>query len=145
VVMISHYIYKALWIATVRTCGCFEMTYHDTLHVSSMPTGAMNEGISCLAYSIVIWIHPLALLYSSFHYLNPRVRISPLDFEGTSLSDPAIIHFVCSPARANDIVQGLQVLEWNPITVYEPIPDQCIPEELPTLRAVLPYIDIFRY
>ncbi|KAH9482620.1 hypothetical protein JR316_0004720 [Psilocybe cubensis] len=31
---------------------------------------------------------------------------------------------------------------WDPITVYEPIPDRCIPEELPALKKVLPSISI---
>jgi len=32
--------------------------------------------------------------------------------------------------------------EWTPITIYEPIPDRCVPEELPALRAILHEIDI---
>ena len=36
-----------------------------------------------------------------------------------------------------------EVEGWNPMTIYEPIPDRCVPEELPALRVVLPKIDIF--
>lgn len=31
---------------------------------------------------------------------------------------------------------------WHPTTIYEPIPDRCVPEELPTLIEVLPSISI---
>jgi sugar/nucleoside kinase (ribokinase family) len=31
---------------------------------------------------------------------------------------------------------------WHPMTIYEPIPDRCVPEELPALRVILPEIDI---
>ena len=35
-----------------------------------------------------------------------------------------------------------QVDGWHPMTIYEPIPARCVPEELPALRAILPKIDI---
>lgn len=31
---------------------------------------------------------------------------------------------------------------WHPTTIYEPIPDRCVPEELPALRIILSRIDI---
>jgi sugar/nucleoside kinase (ribokinase family) len=31
---------------------------------------------------------------------------------------------------------------WDPTTIYEPIPDRCVPEERPALRVILPKIDI---
>ncbi|KAH9077447.1 hypothetical protein EDB83DRAFT_1710581 [Lactarius deliciosus] len=61
------------------------------------------------------------------------------------LSRPATLHFICSPTRAAVIVsQVAQVEDWFPISVYEPIPDRCIPEELPALRDVLPLISVLR-
>jgi sugar/nucleoside kinase (ribokinase family) len=39
-----------------------------------------------------------------------------------------------------DEVDGIE--GWNPTTIYEPIPDRCVPEELPALRVVFPKIDI---
>jgi len=39
--------------------------------------------------------------------------------------------------------QVAQVVEgWSPLSIYEPIPDRCIPEELPALRDVLPFISV---
>jgi len=32
---------------------------------------------------------------------------------------------------------------WRPSLVYEPIPDRCVPEELESLRQVLPFISVF--
>ena len=31
---------------------------------------------------------------------------------------------------------------WHPMTIYEPIPDRCVPEELPALRVILSKVDI---
>ncbi|KAG8928527.1 hypothetical protein FRC02_006803 [Tulasnella sp. 418] len=31
---------------------------------------------------------------------------------------------------------------WNPVIIYEPIPNRCVPEQLPALLVVLPKIDI---
>ncbi|KAH9007091.1 Ribokinase-like protein [Lactarius hatsudake] len=81
--------------------------------------------------------------HRGFQYLTPRLRINPRDLIGTSLSRPATLHFICSPTRAAVIMsQVAQVEDWSPISVYEPIPDRCIPEELPALRDVLPLISV---
>ena len=32
---------------------------------------------------------------------------------------------------------------WHPSLVYEPIPDRCVPEELESLRQILPFISVF--
>ncbi|KAI0663092.1 Ribokinase-like protein [Cubamyces menziesii] len=81
--------------------------------------------------------------FRGFDYLTPRIRITPHDLEGTKLARPRIIHFICSPSRALAIMSGVkQDPDWRPITVYEPIPDRCVPEELPALTEVLPYISV---
>jgi len=38
--------------------------------------------------------------------------------------------------------QVAQVDGWSPVSIYEPIPDRCIPEELPALRDVLPLLSV---
>ncbi|KAF9485382.1 Ribokinase-like protein [Pholiota conissans] len=76
-----------------------------------------------------------------FEYTTPRIRITPKDLEGTPLAKAKILHFICSPNRASAIMAEVEE-GWNPITVYEPIPDRCIPEELPALQKVLPLIYI---
>ncbi|KAI0080739.1 Ribokinase-like protein [Panus rudis PR-1116 ss-1] len=69
-----------------------------------------------------------------FQYLTPRIRITPRDLEGTKLERPTCLHFICSPSRAVEIMSEVHAVKgWHPITIFEPIPDRCIPEELPAL------------
>ncbi|KIK65488.1 hypothetical protein GYMLUDRAFT_240015 [Collybiopsis luxurians FD-317 M1] len=81
--------------------------------------------------------------HRGFQYLTPRIRITPRDLKDTPLDKPRTLHFICSPARASVILSEVkEVNGWNPLTIYEPIPDRCIPEELPALAAILPSVDI---
>ncbi|KAG0705445.1 Ribokinase-like protein [Suillus ampliporus] len=81
--------------------------------------------------------------YRGFEYITPRIRLTPRDLVGTRLMRPASVHFICSPKRAHEIISEIQGIEgWNPTTIFEPIPDRCVPEELPSLKAVLPHIAI---
>ncbi|KAI0676919.1 Ribokinase-like protein [Trametes maxima] len=77
-----------------------------------------------------------------FEYRTPRVRLTPRDLAGTKLASPKVIHFICSPVRAAAILEDIKEEGWSPVTVYEPIPDRCIPEELPALKKVLPHLSV---
>ncbi|CAE7168703.1 unnamed protein product [Rhizoctonia solani] len=80
-----------------------------------------------------------------FDYLTPRIRLTPKDLTGTPLESPRQVHFVCSPARAAQIMRDADTYgakDWKPFTIYEPIPISCVPEELPALRQILHRIDI---
>ncbi|KZT58747.1 Ribokinase-like protein [Calocera cornea HHB12733] len=77
-----------------------------------------------------------------FEYLLPRVRISPKDLVSTRLEAPKMLHFICSPTRALEIIAELRELQWDPVLIYEPIPDLCIPEEMPQLVQVIPSLHI---
>ncbi|CEL58137.1 putative protein C16C9,01c OS=Schizosaccharomyces pombe (strain 972 / ATCC 24843) GN=SPAC16C9.01c PE=4 SV=1 [Rhizoctonia solani AG-1 IB] len=80
-----------------------------------------------------------------FDYLTPRIRLTPKDLVGTSLQSPSQIHFVCSPARASQILHDADqygTKDRKPFTIYEPIPVSCVPEELPSLKQILHQIDI---
>ncbi|KAJ3555146.1 hypothetical protein NM688_g2740 [Phlebia brevispora] len=78
-----------------------------------------------------------------FKYLTPRVRITPRDLIDTTLDRPNMLHFICSPSRASAIMSEVHEREsWTPTSIYEPIPDRCVPEELPALIKVLPFISI---
>lgn len=79
--------------------------------------------------------------HRGFEYIAPRIRLTPKDLEGTKLEKPKILHFICSPSRALAISSEVGGA-WKPITIFEPIPDRCIPEELPALKNVLPLISI---
>jgi len=81
--------------------------------------------------------------FRGFQYLTPRTRLTPKDLEGTKLSRPRMLHFICSPSRAAEIMAQVHDIDgWNPTTIYEPIPDRCVPEELPALISVLPFVSI---
>ncbi|OAX40659.1 Ribokinase-like protein [Rhizopogon vinicolor AM-OR11-026] len=81
--------------------------------------------------------------YRGYEYITPRIRLTPHDLAGTRLSRPASVHFICSPKRALQILSEIQEIEgWNPTTIFEPIPDRCVPEELPSLKEALPNITI---
>ena len=49
---------------------------------------------------------------------------------------------MCSPTRSLVIASQLSPA-FSPSLVYEPIPDRCVPAELPALREVLPRVDVF--
>ncbi|KAI1792853.1 Ribokinase-like protein [Ganoderma leucocontextum] len=81
--------------------------------------------------------------YRGFEYLTPKLRITPHDLDDTKLARPDIVHFICSPSRAAVILSEIKQDEgWHPTTVYEPIPDRCVPEELPSLQKVLSDVSI---
>ncbi|KIJ70310.1 hypothetical protein HYDPIDRAFT_35709, partial [Hydnomerulius pinastri MD-312] len=78
-----------------------------------------------------------------FKYLTPRIRLTPRDLDGTRLARPLALHFICSPTRALQIIsEAKQVEGWKPIMIFEPIPDRCVPEELPSLIMALPSLSV---
>ncbi|KIP12869.1 hypothetical protein PHLGIDRAFT_20867 [Phlebiopsis gigantea 11061_1 CR5-6] len=81
--------------------------------------------------------------FRGFRYLNPKLRLTPRDLWNTVYEQPANVHFICSPTRAIAIVYEIQATAgWTPTTIYEPIPDRCVPEELPALRSILQFISV---
>lgn len=81
--------------------------------------------------------------HRDFQYLTTKMRITVEDLVGTRLERPKVLHFICSPTRASAIISEIQeIVDWHPTTVYEPIPDSCVPSELSTLIQVLPGISI---
>jgi len=78
----------------------------------------------------------------TFEYKTPRIRLTPADLEGTKLAKPKMLHFVCSPSRALSIISEFNAT-WEPVTIYEPIPICCVPDELDELISVLRSISIF--
>ncbi|KAH7100627.1 Ribokinase-like protein [Auriculariales sp. MPI-PUGE-AT-0066] len=78
-----------------------------------------------------------------FDYLTPRIRITPKDTLNTPLERAEMLHFICSPSRAAAILAEVsEIAGWTPRTLYEPIPDLCVPAELPALIKILPDIHI---
>ncbi|KAI6106739.1 Ribokinase-like protein, partial [Pisolithus croceorrhizus] len=78
-----------------------------------------------------------------FQYLTPRVRLTPRDLHGAGFAWPKALHLVCSPTRALEIISEVDEIHgWEPTMIFEPIPDSCVPEELPSLVKALPLISI---
>jgi hypothetical protein len=62
----------------------------------------------------------------SFKYITPRIRITPHDLLNTKLERCEMLHFICSPSRAADILNEVKEVEgWQPTCIYEPIPVCC--------------------
>jgi hypothetical protein len=103
-------------------CGCSETTLYKLPPVHSILTRATTEGA----------FHPLNPQLKTrfdldhtgrFEYLSPRIRLTPRDLTSTKLERPRILHFICSPSRASDIMSEVDMVKgWSPITIYEPIP-----------------------
>ncbi|KAI6105531.1 Ribokinase-like protein [Pisolithus sp. B1] len=78
-----------------------------------------------------------------FQYLTPRVRLTPRDLHGAGFAWPKALHLVCSPTRALEIISEVDEIHgWEPTMIFEPIPDRCVPEELPSLVKALPFISV---
>ncbi|KAH7916744.1 Ribokinase-like protein [Hygrophoropsis aurantiaca] len=81
--------------------------------------------------------------HRGFEYLTPRIRLTPRDLEATRFARSTTLHFICSPTRALEIISEVkEIVGWKPINIFEPIPDRCVPEELPSLIRALPAVFI---
>ncbi|KAG8777206.1 hypothetical protein FRC15_011473 [Serendipita sp. 397] len=79
--------------------------------------------------------------HRGFEYITPRLRITPKDYALHQRG--RYLHFICSPKRAKEIMTEVkEIPDWDPVTIFEPIPDRCVPNELPALRDILPAINI---
>lgn len=78
------------------------------------------------------------LLVHRFQYLTPRVRLTPRDLVDTKLDRPDMLHFICSPKRASEIMsEAREISNWTPLTIYEPIPVRPLP-------IIYPMVDLLR-
>jgi sugar/nucleoside kinase (ribokinase family) len=135
-----------LYTGEHRGSSLFSLFHPCTLALSIYPPTPAKH---CFPNFFLLF--PGDLTFSSFlpdfKYLTHRARLEPIDLP-PSLRTARYLHFVCSPTRA--LVIHSQLLpplnttpSWRPHLVYEPIPDRCIPEELDSLRQVLPHVEIF--
>ncbi|KAK6512931.1 hypothetical protein TWF506_009093 [Arthrobotrys conoides] len=83
--------------------------------------------------------------FRSFKYLTPKLRLTPDDFVNTPLVNSRSFHLICSPDRCRDIINSLSSLRSSPkepIMLWEPVPNLCTPEELPTCLEVLKLVSV---
>lgn len=80
-------------------------------------------------------------------YLTPRLRL-----DHTALPESLVrsrsFHLICSPKRCIDLVRGISARRaelgstHRPIFVWEPVPFDCTPEELPSCLEALKVVDV---
>lgn len=89
---------------------------------------------------------------AAFRYLTPKLRL-----DHTSLPQHFILsrtfHLICSPARCSALVTSLlrrratvatslDADADQPLFIWEPVPDMCMPSELPACIEALKHVDV---
>ncbi|KAI9780407.1 MAG: hypothetical protein M1816_002865 [Peltula sp. TS41687] len=88
----------------------------------------------------------------AFKYLTPKLRLSHQDLT-PHLARSKSFHLICSPTRCIDLVTGIRSLrrklkaeedeiDQEPLLIWEPVPDLCVPEELENCYEALKYVDV---
>ena len=96
-----------------------------------------------------------------FKYLTPKLRLTPRDLTPEVLLETRSFHFICSPNRCVEMVEDLHSLRYQaekqaaltprstaaassskPMIIWEPVPDTCIPGNLPALISALARVDV---
>ncbi|OWB73288.1 hypothetical protein B5S31_g3024 [[Candida] boidinii] len=83
--------------------------------------------------------------FRSFKYLTPKKRIDIPDLiENKHLLLSKSYHLLCSPERCVNLLNQMTILRHNdvPMIVWEPIPDECTPENLDECLAILDKVDV---
>lgn len=86
--------------------------------------------------------------FAAFKYLTPKKRLTHEDLSPSLLRSKSI-HLICSPLRCIDLVQGVKALRKaldshlpDPLFIWEPVPDLCVPSELENTIKALGYVDV---
>ena len=95
-----------------------------------------------------------------FKYLTPKLRLTPRDLSPEVLSEARSFHLICSPGRCIEMAEELRSLRHQatketssfssssgatankPVMIWEPVPDTCIPSNLPALISALAHVDM---
>ena len=79
-----------------------------------------------------------------FRYLTPKVRLFASDLDDAQLRSRSF-HLLCAPPRAIQMVKEIQQSISHrrpPIIVWEPVPGNCKPQDLPGCLETLKYVDV---
>ncbi|RLV92130.1 Protein MAK32 [Spathaspora sp. JA1] len=84
----------------------------------------------------------------SFYYQTPKRQIEVVDvLKFEELESSQCYHLICSISRCEEIIDKLNTYNQgkkpDKIFIYEPLPDDCKPENLSNLQRILPKIQIF--
>ena len=85
----------------------------------------------------------------AFHYTTPKLRLEAQDLSPTLL-DSHSFHLICSATRCCSQIQSILSLRSalhspsgrNPIFIWEPVPDLCIPSELEDCKTACKMVDV---
>jgi sugar/nucleoside kinase (ribokinase family) len=87
-------------------------------------------------------------MLQAFKYLTPKLRITASDLSPELLSAKSF-HLICAPARCLDLVDGIKSRRaeldtslGEPLFIWEPVPDLCVPAELENTIKALEHIDV---
>ncbi|KAL8807720.1 MAG: hypothetical protein Q9182_000531 [Xanthomendoza sp. 2 TL-2023] len=98
--------------------------------------------------------------HRAFEYLNSKIRVDEKCLTGAQLTSKAY-HLICSAQRCIDLVQGITarraveakkyeigtetwcLLSADPVFIWEPVPDLCLPSEFPKSLEALQHVDVF--
>ena len=95
------------------------------------------------------------MIVPGFRYLTPKLRLDHMSLPRRHLKAKCL-HLICSPSRCVDLVKGIvaereklvgiaprgSLLLPQPLFVWEPVPDLCIPDELKNCYEALQYVDV---
>ena len=95
-------------------------------------------------------LQPLLILniLQAFKYLTPKLRITAKDLSPELLSAKSF-HLICAPARCVELVDGIKSRRAElgyslrePLFIWEPVPDLCVPAELDNTIKALQHVDV---
>ncbi|ODV63946.1 Mak32p [Ascoidea rubescens DSM 1968] len=85
--------------------------------------------------------------FRSFKFLTPKKRIDINDIVlFRSLRNSKSFHFICSPKRCSEVCAQMSQISAAPesiVVAWEPLPDDCVPENLQKCLEALNDVDIF--
>ncbi|KAJ4353560.1 uncharacterized protein N0V89_005290 [Didymosphaeria variabile] len=87
--------------------------------------------------------------HRAFRYTTPKLRLDHHALADTQLLWSKSFHLICSPLRCIDLVDNILALRNQsgrapsprPLFVWEPVPDLCIPDEMPNCLQALRHVD----
>lgn len=87
-------------------------------------------------------------MLQAFKYLTPKLRITAKDLSPELLSAKSF-HLICAPARCVELVDGIKSRRaelgyslGEPLFIWEPVPDLCVPAELENTIKALEHVDV---
>lgn len=78
-----------------------------------------------------------------FAYKTPKRQIFTADLVECELVPCQWVHLICLAARAAEFILELTELDPTVKFIYEPLPTDCLPNNLEAMAKLIPHIDVF--